>query len=158
MGGPGRGLIPNLRHPLNTLNLNILTSGLTCLSSSYLLSGRSRPLPNTCVGCNLNTHQLVRRESFQEVLICVGVCDPDIFCSIVVIEIYCVIYNDAIGSVRRFPFNEQRICTGACHYNIDGGVCRYCKDKELLCSTFKPENQLQAVDLLSDPRPVESKL
>ena len=100
--------------------------------SSYLLGGRRWPLSNTRVGCNLNTHQLVWRESFQQVFICVGVCDPEICCPIVVVEIDCVIHNDAIGCVWRFPFNEQRVGTGVSHYYTGGGIRRNCKDKKLL--------------------------
>ena len=115
--------------PYNALHSQV--NLLTCLLSSYLLSGRPWSLPNTCIGSNLNTHYLVRRESFQQVLICVGVCDPEIFCSIVVIEIYRVIHNDAIRSVGRFPFNEQGIGTGVSHYYAGRRVCRYCKERKL---------------------------
>ena len=72
------------------------------------------------------------RESFQEVFICVGVCDPEICCPIVVVEIDCVIHNDAIGGVGRFPFNEQRVSTCVSHYYTGGGIRRNCKDKKLL--------------------------
>ena len=99
--------------------------------SSYLLNGRPWSFPNTCVGCHFNTHQLVRRESFQEVLSCVGVCDPDICCPIVVVEIDSVIHDDAVGSVWRFPFNEQRVGTSVSHYYTGGGIRRNWKDERL---------------------------
>ena len=97
--------------------------------SSCLFNGRRWSFPNTRVGCNFNTHQLVRRESFQEERICVVVCDPDICCPIVVVEIDSVIHNDAIGSVWRFPFNEQRVGTSVSHYYTGGGIRRYVRTK-----------------------------
>ena len=103
----------------------------TCLMSSNLLNGRRWPLSNTRVGCHFNTHQLVRRESFQEVLSCVGVCDPDICCPIVVVEIDSVIHDDAVGSVWRFPLNEQRVGTSVSHYYTGGRIPRNCKDKRV---------------------------
>ena len=71
----------------------------------------------------------MRRESFQEVLSFVGVCDPGICCPIVVVEIDGVIHDDAVGSVWRFPFNEQRVGTSVSHYYTGGGIPRNCKDK-----------------------------
>ena len=59
-------------------------------------------------------------------------CDPEICCPITVVKIDCVIHNDAVGGVRRFPFNEQRVGTGVSHYYTGGRIRRNCKDKKLL--------------------------
>ena len=119
--------------------------------SSYLLNGRCWPLPNARVGCHFNTHQLVWRESFQEVLVCVNARNSEVCRPIVVVEIDCVIYNDAIGSVGRLPFNEQRVSTGVSHYYIGGGICRYCKEKSYKTYCFSNTELAEQFEITNLP-------